>query len=434
MKRFLVILAIVLFGAFPAASAPNLHDEILTTAPERTVVYVLFDGFSPAELDAAHPTPNFDRLRREGAWSRHLVPAFPSVSLINHTTAYTGCWPEHHGILSNLFDDPKKGRFGEEGGDAADAAWRTGCETMWEAAERQGVRAAAFNTVSRWSSKTGARATYINPEVPWKKHESDDTIIERALKLLKDNGPNHPRLIALYFSIPDSVAHGHGVTGAETQEAVKRADAITGRLMAALKALPPGREGTLVIGTDHGMIDVGPMINLGRIWAENDIHADQATDGASAYVYVDRQHDSVDRVEKALKKYPDLFAVYRKGHYPAYAHLGTGPRAGDLLLVTHPPYWMAGFELYPSWAKYLGIDWFWPLAFVPPTVHLAATHGYDPAVVQMHGIFYAWGAGVRPGEIKRLDQIDVHPTVMTLLGLRPGRPVDGHAVATVSAP
>ncbi len=420
MKRILIVLAVILLGFSPALAA------------ERTVVYVLFDGFSPAELDAAHPTPNFDRLKREGAWSRHLVPAFPTISLINHTTAYTGCWPEHHGIVSNLFDDPKMGRFGE--GDAGDAAWRTGCETMWEAAERQGVRAAAFNTVSRWSSKTGPRATYINPEVPWKQHESDDTIIDRALKLLKDNGPNHPRLIALYFSIPDSVAHEHGVAGKETQDAVKRADAITGKLMAALKALPLGREGTLVIGTDHGMMDVGPMINLGRIWAENDIHADQATDGASAYVYVDKKNDSVDRVEAVLKKYPDLFAVYRKGHYPAYAHDGAGPRVGDLLLVTHPPYWMVGQERFPSWAKYLGIDWFWPLAFKPFTVHLEATHGYDPAIVQMHGIFYAWGAGVTPGEIKRLDQIDVHPTVMKLLGLQPGRPVDGHPVAAVAAP
>ena len=424
MKRFLLALTVLFLGLAPAFGA------------ERTVVYVLFDGFSPAELDAAHGgTPHFDQLKREGAWSRHLVPAFPSISLINHTTAYTGCWPEHHGIMSNLFDDPKKGRFGGESGDAGDAAWRTGCETMWEAAERQGVRAAALNTVGRWSSRTGARATYINPEVKWRQHESDDTIIERALKLLKDNGPNHPRLIALYFDIPDSVAHLHGVAGAETQDAVRRADAITGRLMAALKALPPSREGTLVIGTDHGMMDVGPLINLGRIWAENDIHADQATDGASAYVYVDKQHDSVDRVEAALKKYPDLFTVYRKGHYPAYAHLGTGPRVGDLMLVTHPPYWMAGFELYPWWTKYIGLDWFWPLTFTPFTVHIAANHGYPPdQVVQMHGVFFAWGAGVHPGEIKRLDQIDVHPTVMRLLGLQPGRPVDGHAVAAVSAP
>ncbi len=82
-------------------------------APEPTVVVVLFDGFSPAELDAARPTPNFDRLKREGAWSRHLVPAFPTISLINHTTYATGCWPEHHGIMSNIFYDPKRGLFGK---------------------------------------------------------------------------------------------------------------------------------------------------------------------------------------------------------------------------------------------------------------------------------------------------------------------------------
>jgi len=49
-------------------------------------------------------------------------------------------------------------------------------------------------------------------------------------------------------------------------------------------------------------------------------------------------------------------------------------------------------------------------------------------------VFFAWGAGVAPGEVKRLDQVDIHPTVMKLLGLQPGRPVDGRAVAAVGPP
>ena len=52
----------------------------------------------------------------------------------------------------------------------------------------------------------------------------------------------------------------------------------------------------------------------------------------------------------------------------------------------------------------------------------------------MHGIFYAWGAGVAKGkEIPRRDMIDIHPTVMALLGLQTGKPVDGHVVTSALA-
>ncbi|MEI9932345.1 MAG: hypothetical protein WDM89_17840 [Rhizomicrobium sp.] len=87
-----------------------------------------------------------------------------------------------------------------------------------------------------------------------------------------------------------------------------------------------------------------------------------------------------------------------------------------------------GPEEYPAWARWLGVNHIWPVTFTPPIDVLKATHGYDPRIVQMHGIFYAWGSGVAPHEIKRLDMIDIHPTVMSLLGLQPGRSVDGHAL------
>ena len=76
----------------------------------------------------------------------------------------------------------------------------------------------------------------------------------------------------------------------------------------------------------------------------------------------------------------------------------------------------------PPWAIWLGVTHIWPVTLTPFTGGLKATHGYDPHVVQMHGIFYAWGSGVAPGkELKRVDMIDIHPTVMSLLGLQPGQ-------------
>jgi predicted AlkP superfamily pyrophosphatase or phosphodiesterase len=399
---------------------------VVASAAERTVVVVMFDGFPPAMIDATS-TPNFNRMKQEGVWSRHLVPAYPTNSMANHATFVTGCWPAHHGIMSNIFIDPKRGRYDDNAGpDNAD--WLTGCQPMWQAAEQQGVKSAVFNFVDRWSKTRGKLASVVNPEVPWESHESDEKVVERGLAELRDNGPNHPRLIALYFPIPDHVAHPNGTTAPKTEEAVRRCDAIVGRLMAAIKALPPGREGTLVVGTDHGMIDVGPLINVGRLMNMYSIQADQASDGGISILYL-HKGESVDRVADALSHYGYAFDVYRKGHYPAFAHLGNGPRAGDVLLVSKPPYWFVGPEVMPTWANVLGVTHIWPVTFTPFAGGLKADHGYSPEIVQMHGIFYAWGAGVAKGkEIPRLDMIDVHPTVMALLGAKPGNPVDGHAI------
>lgn len=392
----------------------------------------MFDGFAPAMIDATS-TPNFDRMKREGVWSRHLVPAFPTLSMTNHTAFITGCWPEHDGIISNIFYDPKRGRYDDRNTDPADASWRTGCQSMWEAAEQQGVRSAVFNFIDRWSNSKIRLASVVNPEVPWAQHESDDTIVARALAELRDNGPDHPRLIALYFPIPDEVAHYNGTTALRTEEAVRRCDAIVGRLMNGIEHLPPGREGTLVVGTDHGMMDVGPLINVGRMMNLYSIDADQAADGGVAFFYL-HKNESADRVVKALRPYSYAFDVYRKGHYPPFAHLGNGPRAGDIMLVAKPPYWFVGPEVVPLWAKMLGVTHIWPVTFTPLIGGLKADHGYDPRIVQMHGIFYAWGAGIAKGqEIPRLDMIDIHPTVMALLGLKPGHPMDGHVVEAALA-
>lgn len=419
MRRVLCAGVLLFFGIFalPAAAA------------DRTVVVVLFDGFSPAMMDASQPTPNFNEIKREGVWSRHLVPAFPTISLVNHTTFATGCWPEHHGIMSNTFYDPKLGRFGSQATlNDNDADWHTGCQSMWEAAEKQGVHAAVYNWAGRWSGKRGMLATYANPLVPFKMRPSDDWVIAQGIKELRDSSPNHPRLIALYMEGPDEHAHYHGITSPETIAAVRKADFYVGELMDAIRKLPAGREATLVVGTDHGMISVGPMVNMTRLMNMYDIKGRVAADGATAFLYLDKA-ESANRVAKALAKYKYAFDVYRRGHFPSFAHMGSGPRVGDLMVLAHPPYWVVDDTVFPSWAFALGVNHLWPPIFTPFTGGLKATHGYDPWIVQMHGIFYAWGAGIAKGrEVKRLDMIDIHPTVMALLGLKPGQPSDGKIV------
>ena len=332
--------------------------------------------------------------------------------------------------MQNAFIDPARGKLP----DTADADWVTGCESVWQAAERQGVTAAAFNFWNRVSLTKGKLATYANAFQAWEQLPSDDEVVAQALALLKRTDAKRPRLIALYFRGPDHEAHVNGVTSPQALAEVRKADAIVGRLMAAVKALPADREGTLIVGTDHGMMKVDQVINLPRIINRHSIRARDAGDGGSAYLYLDAG-ESVERVEKALSGYSQAFTVYRTGQYPAaYAHLGTGKRLGDLMLVTKPPYYIAATDSLPWYAYWLGTSWFWSDIFTPDFGGLAASHGYDTSITEMHGVFYAWGAGIAQGkEIARVENIDVHPTVMQLLGLQPGQPVDGKVAAEVLA-
>ncbi|GAA0551475.1 alkaline phosphatase D [Rhizomicrobium palustre] len=404
-----------LFAVFLLLAAPALADS-------RTTVVVLFDGFSPFMMEGV-VTPNFDRLAREGVSSRHLVPVFPTLSMVNHTSFATGCWPAHHGIVSNEFLDPTLGAYGTKM-DRADAAWRTGCETFWQAAKRQGVSTAAFNIVGRWSSKTGPTADVINEEVPWSQHDSDDTIIAKAVAAL--NGGT--RLVTLYFDYPDSVAHGDGVHGDKTKAVVAKADAVVGKLIAALQALPAARKPTLIIGADHGMTKVEKVINLGKLRAQHHFEADVAYGSGSAMLYLKPGQDKA-AILAALKTYSDVFETYEKGHFPSYAHIGTSARVGDILLITRPPYDFEGPEIMKEADAKAEENVSGPVVYEPQNKWFNSKHGFKPDVEAMHAIFYAWGPGIAKGKVlPRVEMIDVAPTVLKLMGLKPGLGSDGKAV------
>ena len=131
-------------------------------ASERTVVVMLFDGFSP-EYISQFSTPALDRMREAGAWSHTMDQAFPTISLIGGVTISTGCWPDRHGIVSNLFIDPKRGFYDH----SSDTDWLIDCEHLHQAAERQGLRSAALGWYGRNSESNGPQASVVPAEDSW---------------------------------------------------------------------------------------------------------------------------------------------------------------------------------------------------------------------------------------------------------------------------
>jgi predicted AlkP superfamily pyrophosphatase or phosphodiesterase len=385
----------------------------------RTVVILLFDGFAPALL-ADIPAPNLERLRQDGAWSHNMLPPFPTISLISQTTISTGCWPEHHGIVTNVFLDPQRGEYDH----SKDADWLTGCENLHQAAERQGVRAAAYGWAGFYSTEHGEQASRVSTERAWKDYPKDPQRAEQVIQTLQLPLAQRPRLIEAYFSGPDDEEHFKGMDSAETRQAVIDSDKIVGDIRAVIENLPDHDQITLLVTTDHGMLPVTHNVNVQKILLNNSIAADFRSTGTTSFIYLKDKSTKAAAVA-ALSKYTQ-FEVLLPEKPPSYWHLGNGPRVGDIVISAKPPYFIEDVSRWPWFVRWLGN---WGPEFLRASFSLKATHGYPPATPGMAGIFYAWGAGIARGhEVKQIDAIDIHPLAARLLGIQPGNPVDGHVV------
>ena len=390
-----------------------------TRAAERTVVVMLFDGFAPAYFEL-YPTPAFDRMRTQGAWTNRMEPAFPTLSLTTGVTISTGCWPEHHGIVSNVFLDPERGLYDH----SSDADWLTGCEHLHQAAERQGVPTATLGWYGRYSSQRGELASIGPPgERVFEDFPDDPGRTAQLLEQIARPPPERPHLILAYFKGPDGAGHFSGIESEETRAAVIAADASLARVLEAVDAQPDATDIQLLVTTDHGMVGVEQVVNIARILRRHGISARPVSSGTSSFLYFeDGDPAAVDAAVRELGTY-DQFDVWRREAPPADWHLGTGPRVGDLIVSAHPPYFIEDIGGWPWFLRWLGLV---GPDFLDSSGSLKATHGYPVSVAGVEGVLYTRGSAFAVGrEVERVRAIDIHPTVMHILGLEPGRPVDG---------
>ena len=416
MRPPLLALAVALaLLSAPALAAPP---------QERTVVVLLFDGVAPAVLELA-PIPAFERMRREGSFSHGFEPPFPSVSLIGGFTISTGCWPSHHGIVTNKFLD----------GDALydhsrDADWMTGCENLHQVAERQGVRAAALDWYGARSQSRGPLASIVDATEAHDSFPDDATRAEEVAGLLALPEEQRPRLILAYFRGPDSAEHYDGMRSNAARDAVVRMDRAVARVMQAIEA-GPGRDATtLVVTTDHGMAPVTTIVNIERILRAQQIPARALSAGTTSFLYF-ADPAAVEPAAEKLAAYTQ-FEVLRREAMPDYAHLGTGPRVAPLIVSAKPPYFIEDASAWPFGLRWLGR---YGPELPSASLFLKATHGYPPATPGMQGVLYLWGDGVAEGIYKsHVRAVDLHPTVTTLLGIEPGVPVDGSVVRAFLVP
>jgi len=363
-------------------------------AGERKPVTILIsiDGFRADYLDRGI-TPNLSRLAAEGARGK-LRPSFPTKTFPNHYAIVTGKRPDTNGIVGNNMIDPRRPNVKFSLGDpkqSLDPFWWDEAEPAWITAGKAGVRSATMF----WPGSEVA--IYENRPPDWLRYDADVRYAQRVntiLDWMRRPADIRPAFMTLYFEAVDDAGHKFGPDSAEVNAAITEVDARVGELVSELAAI--GQPAQMIVVADHGMraIDESRVIQLADLIDLPSIIAVET----GPYAAIEPAAATDERVYKALLEPHEHMVCNRREELPKRLHYGQNPRVAAIICIAEPGWTILAGP--PSW---------------PVT---GGAHGYDNADPEMLALFVASGTGLK-GDIGTVDNIEVYPLLMRLIGVAP---------------
>lgn len=198
------------------------------------LIIISIDGLRPDAIER-YSARTLLRLLSEGAYTLEAETIYPSKTLPSHTSMLTGLPPSEHGVTWNS--------------DQTRAHGVVSATTVFEAAEAEGLRTAAFFSKSKFQHlrKPG---TLDHSEAPRGLNFLMATeTVEAAMRYLKHR---HPDLIFIHIAEPDYAGHTIGWMSSVYGWAVRRADAAVARVLAEADRFWGQGNYTVLITSDHG--------------------------------------------------------------------------------------------------------------------------------------------------------------------------------------
>ncbi|KGB53745.1 alkaline phosphatase family protein [Sphingopyxis sp. SE2] len=383
MNRVLSLL-LALFLPFAAQAQEDTRKPV--------TILISIDGFRADYLDRGI-TPHLSRLAAEGAHGK-LRPSFPTKTFPNHYAMVTGKRPDTNGIVGNNMIDPRRPDVTFSLGDpkqSLDPFWWDEAEPAWITADKAGVRSATMF----WPGSEVAIHEKRPPDwLRYDRHVGYAQRVNTILDWMRRPSDIRPAFVTLYFEAVDDAGHRFGPDSAEVNAAITEVDKRIGDLTAGLAAI--GQPARLLVVADHGMraIDESRVIQLADLVDLPSIIAVET----GPYAAVEPAAGTDNRVYDALLKPHDHMNCNRREELPERLHYGRNPRVAAIICIAEP-----------GWSIIAGTP-SWPVK--------GGAHGYDNQDPQMLALFVASGTGLK-GDVGTIDNIEVYPLLMLLLGVAP---------------
>ncbi len=368
------------------------------------VILISADGFR-ADLAEKYHAVNLLRLKDKGVQASYMLSSFPSLTFPNHYSIVTGMYPSHHGIVDNTFFDERRGeQYTLSNKKAvADSSWYGG-RPLWVLAEQQQMLSASFYWVASESAIEGIRPTYYY--VYSDKISIDERLqaVKRWLQLPEDK---RPHFITFYFPQVDHAEHAYSAESPQTEEAVKFVDESVGKMVAMTDSLH--LPVNYIFVSDHGMTTIDNNKAIGLPAAIDTTRFVVPYGEAVLHLYA-KDSSFIMPTYTALKKEAQGYDVYLSANIPERWHYSKKDdrynRIGDIILVPRLP---GFFNISGKPNKSIG------------------KHGFDPAITDMHAVFYAWGPAFKQHlTIAPFENVNIYPLIAKILQLKyePGA-IDG---------
>jgi phosphonoacetate hydrolase len=266
-----------------------------STGPARRVVAVVFDGVNTnlvADAIEAGEVPALASLLARGTGLRHgIVSSFPTVTLPNHVTAFTGVHPGRHGVINNQFVDldgttvdllsfgsmvHTRNWLSPEVETVHEAVHRWQPDAFTAATYEYAERGADWSTFAEFRNKR--RPFYATAELAqgnstdWAYAENeqfrfmsriDESSLGSAIQQWQGpsvTGHPLPTLQLVNLSLTDDTGHQSGPHGSLARAGLLDTDRRLARLLDAIEAAGATEETAIVVISDHGMEQCDPSL------------------------------------------------------------------------------------------------------------------------------------------------------------------------------
>jgi predicted AlkP superfamily pyrophosphatase or phosphodiesterase len=382
------------------------------------VIWISVDGLRHDYVDRYHP-PLLTRLSHEGAYTRQLIPIFPSLTFPSHLAEACGVPVDQHGIPGNAYYDTatqQKYSFPHQ-------AALLKAEPIWITAPRQHVRTVVddWPVSQQQQDLTGARSDYYNQD--FSKDRNDEVRLDQLVALMnKDvSSDGRPlRLIMTYLVRMDEAGHKYGPESEEVRSALLRTDDLLDEFMRSAIAwfehnASANDDLYVLISTDHGMTDIHTQVNLERLLGpaySSDLHI--VTSGPIGNIYLndvpaEQRGAQCDAIVSRLREHPELLDAYARQDLPPRWHYNDPTRTGDVVVSLTDGCTFSSLRAAAATRP------------VEPNAS-KGMHGFDIAdVPDMAGYAIVWRYRHKLGgrDLGTVDSMRLHPTAAKLLGIEP---------------